>query len=856
MSTTTPLRYVSGSVVYGASMEDAFACFEITPQSSDYDPVPARLAVQRDLGVWLHKTGRDGQIVRMARLWNRDAYLAGRRRADAGPSAAAAARADFLADHEAELRLKCVESALPRVFFGVRLTHVERDLRERLVTGELARTAATRLRGAGRFSDAARAVQLLRRGLLDVGQRERDQLVAQELLAQLHEYPSLRSAAPASTAAVQWWVRRVYCRGTGDPDVDDRDVPQGVLIERDGVAAVRPLEVDLLRWTGGVESGPRRPDHVVCTTPDGRTVVQQTMMATSWHDTGDRAERGMGIALVAPRGLDWPIDLSVTWEWHSNGASRRAMDRQSRETLEDARQEHGTQLGVSDGTSAAYGASQGLLKRLEATGEPTLRSVLSVAIAVEVDDEDNPGDPAALKSAVRELRSRSRTTRDLIEQSCGVVLQVPPLQQVEAMQQMLPAQGLRLPGYGRIVMPDQVAAQAWSSGTSVGSLSGWVFARTATRRPMPVRLDLSDPARLKCAAGVLWVGDSGGGKTFAVGAALVAAVFSGARVVNDDPKGDHKWMRALPTELVQEIRLQEHDALQHGMLDPFVVAAADRRTDVALSFLRSLLRDPTPEMTIALQEAVAAVESYAMSDGAEDPTCWHVLERLQSSPDPAAKLVHRSLSARAQHGLARLAFARPGERRIALGDRAVTSIVSNAFMRPQAGVPRSEWSDLEVVSMGLTELVGHLTARLTTEHRAELKILNSDEAHASLATDLGRGQINAAQRMGRSELLVPSIATQAPSDLTDANLKNLFGAYLLFRAMDRGEAEAGLILAGLQPDDEIIERLVNLPTGQALMRDHRGRTEWIDVLAPAGYLDAVSERRALELADDELVGAH
>ena len=885
-----PLSYVSGSVTYGASLGEGYACFVLVPAGSDYEPISNRLGVQQAVATWLNKVGRDGHLVRMAREWNSSAYLRGRvehgervdlraraaqdsspvsgERAAAVAAALQQARSSWLADHEEELAHRCVSSAMPRLFLAVRLSKVERDLRERMMretAGKATEHAAgfwrkaRRLGGSVEGGTLREVNKMLRQGLLPAGQRERDQLLSQELLGQLHEYPALRSARPATSADIQWWVRRVYARGLGDPRVDEQDVPQGVLVERNGVGAVQPLEVDLLRWTGGVESGPRRPDHVVCTDGEGRTVVQQTMMATSWHLTADRAERSMGLALVAPRGLDWPVDLSITWEWHSNTASKRSMDRKSRETLEDARQEHGTQLGVSAGTGEAYSASQGLLARLEATGEPTLHAVVSAAIAVVVEDEDNPGDRRALAAAVRTLRARSRATRDLIEQRCGLSLQVPPLQQVEAMQQMLPAQPPRLPGYGRIVMADQIAAQSWTSGTEIGSHSGWAWARTMSRRPMPVRLDLADPARLNCAAGILWVGDSGGGKTFAVGSALVAAVLDGAFVVNDDPKGDHKWTRVLPPALVELIRLSDQLSEQFGMLDPFVVASPDRRAEVALSFLRRLLPASTAEMVVALQEAVAAVD-HADRAGTlgEPPTCWHVLNRLAeiSGKDPSADLVLRSLTARASHGLGRLGFAEPGQRRLQLGRRQVTSIVSSSFDRPEAGTPREEWSDRQIMSMALSENIGHLTARLTQDQRADLKILNSDEAHVSLATDLGRGQIDSAQRMGRSELLVPSIATQAPSDLTDANLKNLFGAYVLFRAMSPEEAVAGLTLAGLPTDEEIVNRMLKLEPGQALMRDHRGRTEWISTLAPRGYRDAVSEKRdLLEKTDEELAAA-
>lgn len=834
-----PLRYISNNVVYGrGGLKDGWACFVLAPGGSDYRPLAARLGTMRSFSQFLNRVKRDGQLVRLARQWPADRYLQSRRERSA-PMGLGYLRDQWVAEQAMLVDEKRIDAALPRIFLAVRLNQQLRDLQERVTTGEPARKMVDHFGVAGR---------MFRDGLLPDSQRESDQHQAQSLLAELTGYPALASAVPASTADLQWWIRRVYARGLEDPHVDPQDIPQGVLIHRDGQAAVRPLEVDLLRWTGGVESHPvRRPDHVVSSAPEGGAAVQQTLMATSWHETADSAERALGLALVAPRQLDWPIDLAVSWEWHSNEASRRAMDRRAKETLEDAKQEHTTQLGVSERTGQAYAASHGLLARLESSGEPTLRAVVTAAIAVPV-DEDAERPARAVSDAVRELRRRSRTTRSLIEQSCGVSLQVPPVQQVVAMQQMLPGQTNLLPGYARISLPDQVAAQAWTSGTDIGSESGWLWGRTVSRRPQPVRMDLTDPARLGCAAGMLWLGDSGGGKTFAAGLALVLAVLGGAWVVNSDPKGDHKWHRVLPEELVQEIRLDQSDRQQWGMLDPFIVAPPARRADVAASWLTSLLpRQSTAEMDVALREAIADVVRTV--DG---PTCSHVLERLgeRAGKDRAAELVLRSLTAASEGGLARLAFAEPGRTGIQLGTAQVTSIVSNTFVRPKAGVPRDQWKSIEVASMGLVELVGHLTTRLVTDERDTLKILNSDEAHADLATDLGRGQIDAAQRMGRSELLVPSLATQAPSDLTDAGLKNLFGQYALFRAMDEQEAIAGLTLAGLDVDEEIVTKLVELPPGHALLRDYRGRAEWVNVLAPPSYVRAVSEVRDFETLDE------
>ncbi|MDQ8047373.1 MAG: hypothetical protein AAGC46_10000, partial [Solirubrobacteraceae bacterium] len=146
----SPLTYLSGSVVYGASLADGYACFTLTPSGSDYEPIPSRMSAQSAVATWLNKVGRDGQIVRMAREWNAGAYLqarealgerlversaqalaelapeqidsdAGRQVADRARVAKALAgvRGPWHEDHETELAYKQVGAAMPRLFLAV-----------------------------------------------------------------------------------------------------------------------------------------------------------------------------------------------------------------------------------------------------------------------------------------------------------------------------------------------------------------------------------------------------------------------------------------------------------------------------------------------------------------------------------------------------------------------------------------------------------------------------------------------------------------------------------------------------------------------------------------------------------------
>src|SRR5262249_10866028 len=53
---------------------------------------------------------------------------------------------------------------------------------------------------------------------------------------------------PARGAELQWIVRRAFCRGLGEPQVDGLHEPRALVFERNGEAVLAPLEGDVLRW--------------------------------------------------------------------------------------------------------------------------------------------------------------------------------------------------------------------------------------------------------------------------------------------------------------------------------------------------------------------------------------------------------------------------------------------------------------------------------------------------------------------------------------------------------------------------------------------------------------------------------
>ena len=70
---------------------------------------------------------------------------------------------------------------------------------------------------------------------------------------------------------LQWLVRRAFCRGLGEPQVDGLHEPRALVFERNGEAMLAPLEGDVMRWMDGYV------EH------RGRVLRIESELGTSWQ---------------------------------------------------------------------------------------------------------------------------------------------------------------------------------------------------------------------------------------------------------------------------------------------------------------------------------------------------------------------------------------------------------------------------------------------------------------------------------------------------------------------------------------------------------------------------------------------
>jgi hypothetical protein len=814
-----PLRFVYGNVCFGSAQEpDAWALFVARPHSFDGLSAEAkRERFARMVGA-LEAIEADVQILRLSRPFDVDRYgeeLLGQ------PSPHAESRERLAADHHDWLSSLGARS--PWIALAVRVLAPQRDVATFTSTPHARRRA---------WLDSVRsAIAWQAPHALSVAQLEALRLRADEAHANLAEYLDVR---PARTVEVQWLVRRAFCRGLGEPEVDGLHQPQALVFERNGNAMLAPLEADVLRWCDGdVEHR-------------GRLLRIESELGVSWQaqlvvgalpEYGTFPSAQLALLSAVPDSLPFAVDLTLNARYLANGVAIRLVRRRIQDADQILRAEGEGDQGASDQGYERTQAARDLLSYLQsASRPPLLRASLAVAVAAAEADE---------------LERRVAACRRAFGE---IALHRPLGEQLELFCQHLPGQPSRARGYDDTLTVEQVAAMMPTAGHPVGTERGPYLGHALSASRDPVRFDVREGSRSDRPTTVLSVGSLGTGKTILTQALLYHAFLADARIVDVDPKGDHRFHQLDDVAPhVQTIELRPDPALR-GLLDPLCIAPEHLRHDAAVSFLSDLL--PARAEASWMTAIVRAVD--AVGRASATPTCGEVIRALDQG-DAIDEQVARTLTVYARSGLTQLGFAPPEARPPQIGAQQVTYIPLRDLPAPQHGVSRAEYSQAERVAEQIVRLLALFAMRLLASERERLKVFAFDEGWRLLSDPAGRLLLAGLQRMGRSEFAVPIIGTQLVTDaLGDREaLDNLVGATFAFGMRSQTEAARALALLGLDAEDERLRRtLLELRPGQCLMRDHEGRVEAVQIdLAAPRLLRALSTTPRVDETHDAAAAA-
>ena len=692
----------------------------------------------------------------------------------------------------------------PAMFLLVSLQEPERD-----VASYISRAAAQHPRQW--WDSIRRAFAPGERRVLRAPQLESARVRSDQIHARLADFLPVR---PARGVELQWLVRRAFCRGLGEPQIDGLHEPRALAFECNGEAVLAPLEGDVMRWSDGYV------EH------RGRWLQVESELGTSWQAQlvmgalpervqfpGAQAE----LMFAAPESLPFGIDLSLNARFLPNELALRIARRRIQDADQIVRAESSGEQGVSDLGFERTQEARDLLGYLQASSRPPL---LRATLAIAVSGEDE-----------QELEERVEMCR----RAYGEIRLHRPLgDQLQLFLQHLPGQRTRLAGYDDTLTAEQIAAMMPTATHAAGSRRGFYLGHTLSASRKPIVFNLREGSDSDRNATILSVGALGSGKTTLAQKLQYEGFLQGARVIDCDPKGDHRF-HLLPevSPHVECVTLRPDPSLR-GMLDPLRVAPPHLRQDAAVSFLRDLLPSRAqPAWETAVVTAVDRVLTRS-----PEPTCREVVRALEQGDETDAQ-VGRALDVYARSGLTQLGFADPAVKLPPVGDRQVTYLPIRDLPAPPAGMARSDYSQSERVGEQIVRLIAMFAMQLMGAERDRLKLFSFDEGWRLLGDPVGRSLLSSLQRMGRSELAVPIVSTQLVTDALVGereSLENLIGATFVFGMRSPAEAERALTLLGLDPEDRRMRQsLLELEAGRCLFRDHSGRVEaiQIDVVLPS-----------------------
>jgi hypothetical protein len=791
-----PIRAIDANLVFAADVRDAWAVYRVELESYEGLRLEDKLRLWAELASFGDAVRADFQFLRVSCAWSPQRYADGAR-AMLDPThgrpealdAYLAADAATLADDDA---------ALPQLYLAVRLRDPEPDPLDRLAqrAGELA-------------LNPRRTLQSLRELAWDrdprtLGARQREALLASER----HAFVTVSKfflAARATTLELQWLVRRAFCVGVGEPELDALFAPQAIEVADGDELRWRPLEVDVLRlFRSPIVVGERGLLISSEAGPCHQALLVLGALPAIVEFPGRQAE-----LLSAPlEDLDFPVDVGFSALWIPNERAAKLVAGKLVHADHILREEAAGEHGLSHATEARPHAARALRDYLEGDVRPPLLFALSILRIGAGDAETLEERVATLAEAYRPVRLH-RPYGEQLRLFCG----------------LFPGQRPALADFGEHLLLEQMAGLMPLAGGAVGARSGLLIGRTSAT-DQPVLADLRQASHSNRPPATLLSGTLGSGKTLLLQLLLYQAFLLGSRIVDIDPKGDHGLHRVLAARFgpaaVEEIVLGA-DPRHRGLLDPLRLAPDGIREDVAASFLLELLHPCPPSWRTAIKRALKTV----CAGPGRQRHCGSAIVELRRG-DAISREVADALEVYSDGSLAQLGFGCDRDPPQPAIEAPFTYIQIRRLPRPLPGTPRDELTEQQRVGVAVMRLLAAYAMRLMGGDRVRHKVLGFDEAWFLLADAAGRELIEQLNRWGRSEFATPILVTHLASDAIDS--QNLIGTRYVFGQESAEEAAAGLRMLHLDPGDETLRRwLLAAREGRCLLRDLDDRVARVEI---------------------------
>ncbi|PZR68107.1 MAG: hypothetical protein DLM63_05020 [Solirubrobacterales bacterium] len=782
----TPIRAIDGNVVFGAQLSDAWAIYHLELESYEGLTIEDKLRLWAELASFGYAIRADFQFLRVSGTWSLEHYATGARNAlDPRHGYPTALDAHLAADCQA---LAEHQVSLPRLYLGVHLADPAASPLDRLA--EEAGRAALRPRGVWRQLRELGA----ERDPRALSQRQRRALLGRERRA-FETLSRFFAARRAETLELQWLIRRAFCAGLGEPEIDALFTPRALEVQAGDELHWRPLEIDLLRlFRSPIVVGER----ALRISSELGTSHQALLALGALPESAEFPGRQAELLSAPLDDVDFPIDVGFSAFWLPNERAARLVRNKLVHADHILSEEAAGEHGASSATEGRPHAARALRDYLEGEVRPPLLIALSTLRVSAPSADELERRVTAVAEAYRPVR---------VHRPYG--------EQLRLFRGLFPGQKPALADFCEHLLLEQMAGLMPLAQHAVGAPAGLLIGRTAFAG-RPVLADLRQASHANRPPATLLSGTLGSGKTMLLQLLLFGAFLLGSRVVDIDPKGDHALHRLLAARFgpgaVEEIVLGS-DSIHRGLLDPLRVAPEGAREDAAASFFLELLHPCPPSWRTAIKRALKTVAAAPP----ERRTCAAAVAQLRSG-DGVSREVADALEVYADGGLAQLGFASASDPPREAGAAPFTYIQIRRLPRPLPGTPRDELTEEQRVGVAVMRLLASYAMHLMGEDRTRHKVLGFDEAWFLLRDATGRELIEQLNRWGRSEFATPILVTHLASDAIDS--QNLIGTRFVFGQETTDEAAAGLRMLRLDPRDEgLLRWLLQAREGRCLLRD-------------------------------------
>ncbi|HGN5607387.1 TPA: ATP-binding protein [Streptococcus pyogenes] len=339
---------------------------------------------------------------------------------------------------------------------------------------------------------------------------------------------------------------------------------------------------------------------------------------------------------------------------------------------------------------------------------------------------------------------------------------------------------------------------------------------------------------------IIITGATGQGKSYLAQMIFLHTAQQNVRVLYIDPKRElrkHYLQVVSDPEYAKQFPLRKHQIEQinfvtldsamkenHGVLDPIVILDKEDASSTAKNILLYLLRNATEVkivQTTALTEAISEVISRR--ENGEVVGFNQVIETLCQSDNQDIVDVGHYFKAIIKNSILELAFSDGNVKGLSYEERVTVLEVADLSL-PKDG--SDHISDHESNSIALMFALGafckHFGER-TNEETVEI----FDEAWILMQSSEGKAVIKSMRRVGRSKYNVLMLVSQSVHDAENDDDTTGFGT--IFAFYEKSEREAILTHVGLEVNENNLEWIDNMISGQCLYYDVYGNLNMMSV---------------------------